>query len=260
MTRFLHGWVIALALGLAPASFAQPAPAPMPPIPAGTCDVPTMPANGPHVSLPQVAAALSNGGPLDILAIGSGTMANPRLHPDEAFPARTAQVLRDARPGLDAHVTVEARRGQSAADMLTALRRALAAHPYRLVLWQTGSVEELRGTAPAELERTLDRGADATRDAGADLVLIDPQYATELATVADPAAYRAAFAHTATRPGVALLSRYALMQDWAKTGQLDLEHVKVKDRHRTLALLHACIARALGAAILDGTHAVGPVP
>ncbi len=257
---------MAIAIGLAhaassPPAFAQPVPAIVaPPIPPGTCDVPAPVTDGPHASLPHVAASLSGGGPLDILAVGSGTMSNPRLRPDEAFPARTAQMLRDAKPGLDAHVTVEARRGESAADMLTALRHALAAHPYRLVLWQTGSVEELRGTAPGELEKTLADGADATAAAGADLVLIDPQYATELATVADPAAYRAAFAQAATRPGVALLSRYALMQNWAKAGRLDLEHVKEKDRHRTLALLHACIARALGAAILDGAHAAGTPP
>ncbi len=222
------------------------------PIPPGTCDLPaaTTPASPP--TLPHVADALRGTGPLDVLAVGSGTMANPRLKPDEAFPGRTAQALRVARPGLDVRVTVEAKRGATAVDMLATLRKALAAHPYRLVLWQTGSVERMRASPPAELARTLADGAKQAEAAGADLVLIDPQYAAELPTPTDPAPYQAAFAAVAGQPGVALLSRYALMQDWARSGALDLGHVKRVDRHRTLVLLHACLGRALGAAILDG--------
>ena len=222
------------------------------PIPPGTCDLPAAAAPATPPTLPHVADALRGTGPLDVLAVGSGTMANPRLKPDEAFPARTAQALRVARPGLDVRVTVEARRGATAVDMLATLRKALAAHSYQLVLWQTGSVERLRASPPADLARTLADGVKQTEAAGADLVLIDPQYAAELPTPTDPAPYQAAFASVAGQPDVALLSRYALMQDWARAGTLDLVHVKRADRHRTLVLLHACLGRALGAAILDG--------
>lgn len=242
-----HALIAALAIGsvLAGASHAQT-------IPPGTCDLPAAAATASPPSLPHVAAALRGGGPLDVLAIGSGTMANPRLKPDEAFPGRTAQALRTERPGLDVRVAVDAKRGATAVDMLATLRKALAAHQYRLVLWQTGSVEQLRASPPGELARTLADGAKQTGAAGADLVLIDPQYAAELPTATDPAPYQAAFASVAGQPGVALLSRYALMQDWARSGALDLGHVKRVDRRRTLLLLHACLGRALGAAILDG--------
>ena len=245
-------YVLAFALALScGGSGAARAQTPTMPIPPGTCD---LPASGPpgEPTLPHVAEALRGAGPLDVLAVGSGTMANPQLKPEEEFPARTAQALRAERPGLDVHVTVEARRGATAVDMLASLHKALAAHPYRLVLWQTGSVEQLRASPPDELARTLLDGANQAAAAGADLVLIDPQYAAEMPTPADPAAYQAAFASVAGQRGVVLLSRYALMQDWARSGRLDLGHVKRGDRHRTLTLLHACLGRALGAAILDG--------
>ena len=63
-------------------------------LPKAVIDLPRLGTLNIHASL---LPALRGAAPLDVLAVGSGTMANPRLKPDEAFPGRTAQALRFLR-------------------------------------------------------------------------------------------------------------------------------------------------------------------
>ena len=108
--------------------------------------------------LPHLAAALKSGTTLEILAVGSATMFPPgavvapeaaRRAPGAApaqpsqtgFPWQAARALQTAIHGLTVEVTFIGRRGVTAADMLLLVRQELPHKPYRLVLWQTGTVE-----------------------------------------------------------------------------------------------------------------------
>jgi len=218
-------------------------------------------------SLPHVAAALKPGGTLNILAVGSATVfgpesnsaadaagknaAKPPLQPSQTgFPWQAAHALEAAVRGLRVNVTVIGRRGLTASEMLDRLDEELPKKSYRLVLWQTGTVDAVQGQPPGDFYQTLADGAATVAAAGADLVLIDPQYSRFLEANANLAPYAAALQAAGGLPGVALFHRTALMRDWAESGDIDLERTAKADRPAAAIRLHACLGRALAAALL----------
>ncbi len=201
-------------------------------------------------ALPHFAAALRDGRPLDVVAVGPATMLGPHMGVPDSFPARTVQMLRDARPGWDIRLISQAERGASTVALLAILRRFIAAHPGALVLWQAGTVEAATRRPPAELATTLGEGVRAAVSAGSDIILIDPPYSRLLSQRVDLDRYDPAFLAAATAPGAALFSRYAVTRRWVESGQIDLERAPPGQRAATLARLHECLARVLARGLL----------
>jgi hypothetical protein len=208
------------------------------------------------VALPHVADAFAHG-QLDILAIGSATMQGPvKAPPESSFPYRMAQALRAARPAVKVTVDVESERGLTAADQLDKMRVAISRHPYRLVLWQTGTVDAVRNLSPGDFSDTLADGAALVHESAADLLLVDPQFSRFLQANANIAPYQAALRQASILPDVLLFRRYDLMQSWADDGSIDLERAKLADRVATAEKLHWCLGEALGRIVLAGASHV----
>ena len=246
-----------------------------------TCNTPDD-AVGALSALPRVAEVLKPGKVLSVLAVGSATMFGPEaaldpstisaqslagrvlapLQPqvfsqaasEQSFPMLMAAALRQAVPGAEVKVTVRGGRGLLAIDMLTILKAEVATHAYNLVLWQTGTVEAVRNLPPGEFSQTLLDGAEAVREGGADLVLIDPQFSRFLQTNANLEPYAQALVQAAAMPGVVLFHRFDLMRNWVNEGQLDLERTPKADRKRSIEFLHACLGRYLGTLVLDSSR------
>lgn len=233
--------------------------------------------------MPHVAVSLRAGHRLDVLTVGSATVFSPEaaLTPgtvtgralglsqsaeaasaksptpdvsERAFPQHMAVALRAAVPGVDVRVTVRGGRGMSAADMLDVLREELAARPYQLVIWQTGTVEAVRNLPPADFAQTLSDGAALVQDANADLVLVDPQFSRFLQTNANLDPYALALQQVAAMPGVLLFHRYDLMRTWVNEGQIDLERTPKADRQKAVEILHACLGAHLARLLLNSTR------
>lgn len=230
--------------------------------------------------LPNVAAMLAPGKVLNILTVGSATVFSPEasLAPgtvtsqalglsqaapapagpvqtsERAFPSQMAKALQAAAPGADVRVTVRGGRGLTAAEMLGVLRTELAAHRYQLVIWQTGTVEAVRNLPPSDFAMVLAEGAELAQAAGADLVLVDPQYSRFLQTNANLDPYEQALQQASALPGVMLFRRYDLMRSWANEGQIDLERTSRADRQRTIETLHQCLGSHLAKLILSAAR------
>lgn len=237
---------------------------------------------GTVASMPKVAAVLRPGAVLDILAVGSATMFGPEasLAPgtimsqalgdtskpstqpklfsgpasEHAFPLQMAKALQSSVPGLEVKMTVRGGRNLLATDMLDLMRAELAAHHYDLVVWQTGTVEAVRNVSPGEFGQTLSDGADAITAAGANLVLVDPQYSRFLQTSSNLEPYEQGLQQVAAVPGVVLFRRYDLMRAWANEGQIDLERTPRADRQKVIEALHACLGKHLARLILDSAR------
>lgn len=233
-------------------------------------------------ALPHTAEMLKPGKVLNVLAVGSATLfgpeaslepgtitsqsltgstatpANPQLFTQPAselsFPMLMASALRKAVPGVQVNMTVRGGRSLLASDMLGILKSELATHAYNLVLWQTGTVEAVRNLPPGDFSQTLLEGAEAVHDAGADLVLIDPQFSRFLQTNANLEPYTQALVQAAAMPGVVLFHRFDLMRTWVNEGQLDLERTPRSDRRKSIEFLHACLGRYLGRLVLDSVR------
>jgi len=224
--------------------------------------------------LAHVGARLQAAKHLDVLAVGSATMFGPEasmapgtitsqalnagtgpldttstalLQPpsERAFPLQMAKQLRALVPGLEVRVTVRGGRGLLASEMLDLMRKELATRHYDLVIWQTGTVEAVRNLPPGEFGQTLSDGAQSVLDAGADLVLVDPQYSRFLQTNSNLDPYFQALQQVDAMPGVVLFHRFDLMRGWANDGGIDLERTPRSDREKAVGILHACLGRHL---------------
>ena len=228
-------------------------------------------------SLPHVAAALKPGRRLDVLAVGSATMFGlegslppggiatqptgplvpqpfTRDASERAFPRQMAKELQAAVPGAEVRVTVRGGRGLLAADMLAMMRAELAARPYQLVIWQTGTVEAVRNTPPGEFAQTLSVGAEAVQAANADLVLVDAQFSRFLQTNTNMDPYEQALQQVAAMPDVLLFRRYDLMRSWVNDGQIDLERTPKADQQKMVETLHACLGVHLARLVLGAAR------
>jgi hypothetical protein len=250
--------ILSLALPLAAPARAVAQPAAPPPAtsrPAEPCpaaDVAPGDAAAPVGHLDRVAAALKPGGVLNILAIGSGTLTGPDLEsPTDSFPYRMVEALRRAAPDTEINLTVRGRRGMPATDMIALMRVALAGRPYRLVLWQTGTVEAVLTTPPDSFARTLQEGTALVAEKNADLILVDAQFSRMLTRRVNLLPYEDALQAAARQPDTVMFPRYALMRGWAEGGGIDLERAPPMQRNAIAARLHACLGESLARLVLD---------
>ena len=230
-------------------------------------------------ALPHVAPVLKDGGTLDVLTVGSATVFSPTesLQPgtvtglalglgggprngalpnpsDAAFPLQMAQVLRQTVPGLTVNVVVKGGRGMAAAEMLDIIRTEVAAHHYQLVIWQTGTVEAVHNMPATGFYERLSDGAAAVASAGADLILVDPQFSRFLRANSDLDPYTKGMEQVAAQPGAMLFHRFGLMRHWANEGQIDLERTPKGQRLKAVEALHACLGASLAKIIAAGAH------
>lgn len=249
--------LVALLVALAGPAAAAPPAAPLtagpliagPLIAAPAC--PAIPADlVADQALPRLAAALRPGGSLSILAIGSASTAAA-----QGYLVALRAALTAARPDLTLRLTIRAARGADAADGLRRLAAALAGGRYDLVLWQTGTVDAVRGARPDDLADTLEAGAEAVARHGASLVLIDPQFSHFLRANVDLEPYETVLRAVALRPDTALFPRTALMRDWADQDGIDPERAAGRQAERAAAArAQACVGAALAHFLL----AAGP--
>jgi acyl-CoA thioesterase I len=207
----------------------------------------------PDEPLTHLAKAVNSGGPggIDVLAVGSATTM-PIGSPGLSFPMQAVADLRAALPGIVFRLTARGGRGLTAANMLPLVARALRQRHYQLVLWQTGTVDAVRGIRPEEMHDALEEGAGMIAAEGGDLVLIDPQFSRFLRANVDLEPYEQALEQVAALPGVTLFRRFDVMEQWAENGGIDMETALASVRPATHATLQACVGSALARLILAG--------
>jgi acyl-CoA thioesterase-1 len=209
--------------------------------------------------LDALAAAIKAGGPVDVLAVGSATTVGQDGQADGvSFPYHMIEALHAALPQVDFELTVKGARGMTAQDMLPVLDAQVAAHTYPLVLWQTGTVEAVRGLRPDSLHATLAAGVQHIRARGGDTVLIDPNYSRALRANAEIDPYMQVLRQVAGMPGVVLFPRYDLTRSWVEKGELDVEKAPKAARTEAVDALHQCVGQALASFVLNGLGQAAP--
>ncbi|MBP0494486.1 hypothetical protein [Roseomonas indoligenes] len=202
--------------------------------------------------LPAAAAAISAGN-LPVLVVGSASVSGPGgSGAESAYPAQLQVLLARAFPGARVEVAVRGARGTMAAEHLTLIRDALSDGRRALVLWQAGTVETVRGADVADLTDAIQDGAERVKEAGGDLILLDPQWSRFLRANADVESYRDALRAAAAATGTGLFSRYALMNAWAEAGTVDVERAPPGLKVVEVDKLNRCLAEGLAEMITRG--------
>src|SRR6201989_3304345 len=128
--------------------------------------------------LPRTARLLVSGLPIKIVALGSsstyGAGASTRA---ACYPSRLAEELVRRFPGHKFTVLNRGVSGEDLSDMLARLDTAVIREKPDLVLWQVGTNSVLENKAVQPHATLLREGLARLRATGADVVLIDLQYA-----------------------------------------------------------------------------------
>src|SRR3982074_1466249 len=126
-------------------------------------------------ALPKVADAVKSGHPLDILVVGSRSSPINTLD-GTAYPGRLQAMLRERLPSVTVNVSVELQVKKTAEEVAAGLVKLVEVKKPTLVIWQTGTVDAMRSVDPDDFRSAVDEGVAALQNAGADVILINPQY------------------------------------------------------------------------------------
>jgi hypothetical protein len=206
--------------------------------------------------LPHVAKAIA-AKKLDILVMGTGSSGLPGpTGAKNAYPARLQAALSAALPGVSVKVTADVKSRRTAAVMLRALPKALAAAKPALLIWQTGTVDAMQAVSPDGFSDTLEEGiARAARD-GADTVLVNSQYSPRTESMIALGTYSETMRWVALEHGVPLFNRFGVMRQWADLGTFELSGAT--NKLDTAVRVHDCLGRLLADLIIEGAKAGGP--
>lgn len=207
--------------------------------------------------LPHVRAGVASQRSLTILSVGgSSTAGTAAQGAGFAYPARLAARLRDLLPGVAVVTVNRGARGRIGQERVAYLRADLAQVRPDLVIWDPGASGAGKSEDLGQFIDSVAEGVALIREAQADLILMDLQYAPSIATLIDLARYNFAIAGVANAEDVTVFRRNELMRRWNDDGSLVLDGLKPADRLPAIRRLFDCLAAGLA----DGIAVAAKAP
>jgi len=206
--------------------------------------------------LGRAAEQVKSSRQLDITVVGSGSSTLAGADgANAAYPARLEYYLRQKLPGVTVRVATDLHMRQAAEDVAPGLGKLVKDGKPTLVVWQTGTVDALRLVDADDFRNAIGDGIAALKTAGADVVLMNPQYNPRMETVLSVAAYLDNLRVIAQERDVPLFDRFGVMKQWSDDGDFDFS---ITTRSQALARsVHDCIGRALAEFVVAAAH-LGP--
>jgi acyl-CoA thioesterase-1 len=205
--------------------------------------------------LPHLAQKLFAAAPIVVVAIGSSSTAGAGASsPAANYPSRLAIELRQRFPGRAITVINRGVNGEEVADMLKRFDEAVVAAKPDLVLWQLGTNSVIRGHMAVDHVSAIRRGIEMIRAIGADVVLIDPQFAPKVIAKAQVGDMVRLIAVTAKTENVDLFRRFAVMKRWRNDDHMEFESFVAPDGLHMNDWSYACMAKGLTLAIADAVE------
>ena len=199
-------------------------------------------------SLPHVASKLASGEPVVIVAFGSSSTAGAgTTSPEFTYPNRLAAQLRRQYPTADITVINRGQGGEDAPEMMKRLQTAVLDMKPDLVIWQVGTNAVLRNLDPVETARLVEEGIARIQAAGADLVLVDPQYSPKVTERGESASKMVKLlGRVAELRHVGFFPRFEVMRDWHERQAIPIDNFVIADGLHMNDWGYACFAQLLG--------------
>ncbi len=210
-----------------------------------------------HLDRPLVhtMSRLAGGEPLTIVAIGSSSTAGAGASsPAASYPSRLAVELNARFPGHDIAVLNRGVNGDETNNMMARFPTGVIAEHPQLVLWQVGTNSVLRDHPLKPHGEVLHEGVEELKAIGADVVMIDPQYAPKVLAKPETPGMVEQIALTAKEENVDLFQRFAVMRNWHEVGRLPFDTFVSPDGLHMNDWGYACWAKLLGAAIAEAVN------
>jgi hypothetical protein len=254
--KFVSGAILSVSV-LAGFLAAVPLRAEDAPAPAGpaACEVPDYLLSADN-TLPKVDEAITANRPLNILVIGSRSstinVGGASGSEAAANPGQMQAALKAKLPSADVNLSVEILPKKTAEEVTAGMSKLLEGKKPTLVVWQTGTVDAMRSIDPDDFRAAVSEGVVALQEAGADVVLLNPQYSPRTESMISASPYLDNIRVVAQEHDGPLFDRFGLMKTWSEAGDFDLfTAVHGADLAKRV---HNCLGRALSQFILAAAH------
>jgi lysophospholipase L1-like esterase len=207
--------------------------------------------------LNRAAATIDKEQRLDIVVVGTGSsqLRGPGGE-DLGYPARMQAALTKQLPKVAVRVVAQAKAGRTTADMARELDSLIGGSKPTLVVWQTGTVDAMRGVDPDLFRAALEEGVEALRKKGVDAVLMNMQYSPRTESIIALGVYADNMRVVSQQHEVPLFDRLTIMKHWSELGTFDL-YAATKNIE-TASRVHDCIGQLLADLILEGVRMSQP--
>ena len=229
-------------------------------VPAQTVDASTPACPGPSElirldnPLKRVGQELVGGQPITIVAIGSSsTFGAGASSPAMSYPSRLEAELKAHWPRPPSPSSIAARMARKRATWCRASTVTCFAENPDLVIWQVGSNSVLRDHPIDEANAYLREGLKRLKAAGADVILMNPQYAPKVIAKRDVEKMVDLIDATARETHVDLFQRFALMRYWRLTEDIPFSTFVSPDELHMNDWSYGCVAKLLADAIVEAT-------
>jgi lysophospholipase L1-like esterase len=197
--------------------------------------------------LSGIATDLQKHQPIVIVAIGGASTAG--VGPEDAYPHFLEEALHRRHPGQPITVINRGKSGETAEEMAARFPKDVYPNHPTLVIWETGTVDAVRGEDIDSLAGTLSDGIDAIKSHGAEMMLMDMQYNPGTVSVINFEPYLDALHQTAQLQDVYMFKRYDLMKYWSDAGAFDFIGVPKEKRAALAREYYECLGERLADAI-----------
>jgi len=203
-------------------------------------------------SLPRVARKLHAGEPITIVALGSSSTAGYGTTSSAyTYPSRLAEQLRRKYPRARITVINRGMGGQEVRQMMARLQSSVLDSNPDLVIWQLGTNLVVRGEDSSGIAALVEAGVAKIQAAGADVVLIDPQYVPAVTARKEGASRMVKLISEVARlRHASVFPRFEVMRQWHEDEKLPFESFSISDGLHMNDWGYACFAQLLGDTII----------
>ncbi len=244
---------IAAVLVHNPLSAETVSPAAAPVMPAPVCGAPAALTllNQP---LTRISNLLRAGQPVHIVALGSSSTAGAGASsPAHAYPARLEAELHTLAPNAKITVTNRGVNGEEVSDMIARFEQSVADEKPDLVLWQVGSNAILRDHPLEPAAKLINQGVSRIKALGADVVLIDPQFAPKVLAKIEVDDMVELIGALGKQANVNVFHRFATMRYWRQAANIPYNVMLSEDELHMNDWSYGCLAKLLAGSIMEAS-------
>jgi lysophospholipase L1-like esterase len=200
-------------------------------------------------SLPRTAARLEAGDRIRIVAIGSSsTVGLWAMSPAATYPEVMRRELAGLRPNVRIEIINSGRVGEKIPGTLARFERDALAYRPELVVWQLGTNDVAWGGRASGLKDEVAKGVRTLKGGGADVILMDLQYAPRVLASSQHTIMQTIISEVARQERVGLFPRFSIMRRSIEAGLPPRALVSWDGLHNSAAG-YDCIGRALARAV-----------
>ncbi len=203
-----------------------------------------------HPPLPHVARLVTEGREVRIVALGSSSTSGTGATSAAAtYPAQLAAILAAGRPAVSVHMVNSGIGGETVALNMARLHRDVLEHAPDLVIWQLATNDVFR---KVPRDTYLDQARDGIRQiqaAGADVVLMEPQYVPARAADAPYVESVAAVRALGVEFSLPVITRFDFMKAWLDDGRFTVEDMLSTDGLHMTDASYRCLAEVVAGVI-----------